>query len=126
MLSLLFCVFSLVFGHVTCKTRFFENKWNKVKVYAYVSKFVYFSCFWTIIGGSKYAIVTTNNACCNTPGVCHQLSSGFELKYDRLSSDEDVKIQSLKMSPNFNLDNTLSTKHGRQSTKGMPKVVICW
>jgi hypothetical protein len=45
---------------VSCKTCFSENKWNKVKVYAYVSKFVYFSYFWTIIGGSKYAIVTTN------------------------------------------------------------------
>jgi hypothetical protein len=31
---------------------------------------------------------------CNTPGVCHSLSSGFELKHDRLSGDE----------PNLNLD----------------------
>jgi hypothetical protein len=29
---------------------------------------------------------------CNTRGVCHQLSSGFELKHDRLSGDEDVKV----------------------------------
>jgi hypothetical protein len=29
---------------------------------------------------------------CNTPGVCHQLSSGFELKHDRLSGDDDVKV----------------------------------
>jgi hypothetical protein len=56
----LFCVFSLVSRYVSCKTCFSENKWNKVKVYAYVSKFVYFSCFWTIIGGSKYALVTAN------------------------------------------------------------------
>jgi hypothetical protein len=28
---------------------------------------------------------------CNTPGVCHSLSSGFELKHDRLSRDDDVK-----------------------------------
>jgi hypothetical protein len=28
---------------------------------------------------------------CNTPGVCHSLSSGFELKHDRLSGDDDVK-----------------------------------
>jgi hypothetical protein len=27
----------------------------------YVSKFVYFSYFWTIVGSSKYAIVTTNS-----------------------------------------------------------------
>jgi hypothetical protein len=33
---------------------------------------------------------------CNTPGVCHSLSSGFELKHDRLSGDE----------PNLNLDVT--------------------
>ena len=25
---------------------------------------------------------------CNTPGVCHQLSNGFELKHDRLSGDD--------------------------------------
>jgi hypothetical protein len=30
--------------------------------YMHVSKFVYFSCFWTIIGGSKYAIVTANKS----------------------------------------------------------------
>jgi hypothetical protein len=30
---------------------------------------------------------------CNTPGVCHSLSSGFELKHDRLSGDEpDLKL----------------------------------
>jgi hypothetical protein len=29
---------------------------------------------------------------CNTPGVCHQLSNGFELKHDRLSGDDDVKV----------------------------------
>jgi hypothetical protein len=30
---------------------------------------------------------------CNTPGVCHSLSSGFELKKnDRLSGDENVKV----------------------------------
>jgi hypothetical protein len=29
---------------------------------------------------------------CNTPGVCHQLSSGFELKHGRLSGDDDVKV----------------------------------
>jgi hypothetical protein len=28
---------------------------------------------------------------CNTLGVCHSLSSGFELKHDRLSGDDDVK-----------------------------------
>jgi hypothetical protein len=29
---------------------------------------------------------------CNTLGVCHSLSSGFELKHDRLSGDDDVKV----------------------------------
>jgi hypothetical protein len=29
---------------------------------------------------------------CNTPGVCHSLSSGFELKHDRLSGDDDGKV----------------------------------
>jgi hypothetical protein len=29
---------------------------------------------------------------CNTLGVCHSLSSGFELKHDRLSRDDDGKV----------------------------------
>jgi hypothetical protein len=29
---------------------------------------------------------------CNTLGVCHSLSSGFELKYDILSGDDIVKV----------------------------------
>jgi hypothetical protein len=29
---------------------------------------------------------------CNTLGVCHSLSSEFELKYDRLSEDDNVKV----------------------------------
>jgi hypothetical protein len=43
---------------------------------------------------------------CNTPGVCHQLSNEFELKHDKLSGDEDVKVKPIAMSPNLNLDNT--------------------
>ena len=42
----------------------------------------------------------------NTPGVCHQLSNGFELKYDMLSGDEGVKIKSTRVSSNLNLGNT--------------------
>ena len=42
----------------------------------------------------------------NTPGVCHQLSNGFELKHDMLSGDEGVKIKSIRVSSNLNLDNT--------------------
>jgi hypothetical protein len=29
---------------------------------------------------------------CNTLGIYHQLSSGFKLKHDRSSGDEDVKV----------------------------------
>jgi hypothetical protein len=29
---------------------------------------------------------------CNTPGVYHSLGSGFELKHDRLSGDDDGKV----------------------------------
>ena len=43
---------------------------------------------------------------CNTPGVCHQLSNGFELKHHMLSGDEGVKIKSTRVSSNLNLDNT--------------------
>ena len=32
---------------------------------------------------------------CNTPGVYHQLSNGFELKHDMLSGDDGVKIKSI-------------------------------
>jgi hypothetical protein len=41
---------------------------------------------------------------CNTPGVCHPLRSGFELKHDRLSGDEEVNVKPMEMSPNLNLD----------------------
>ena len=43
---------------------------------------------------------------CNTPGVCHQLSNGFEFEHDMLSGDEGVKIKSTRVSSNLNLDNT--------------------
>ena len=43
---------------------------------------------------------------CNTLGVCHQLSNGFELKHDKLSGDEGVKIKSTRVSSNLNLGNT--------------------
>jgi hypothetical protein len=29
---------------------------------------------------------------CNTPGVYHQLGSGFELKHDKLGGDDNVKV----------------------------------
>ena len=45
---------------------------------------------------------------CNTLGVCHQLSNGFELKHDMLSGDEGGKIKSTRVSSNSNLDNTPS------------------
>ena len=41
---------------------------------------------------------------CNTPGVCHQLSNGFELKHGILSDDEDVKVEPIETSPNLNLE----------------------
>ena len=43
---------------------------------------------------------------CNTPGVCHPLRNGFELKHDLLSGDEGVKIKSTRASSNLNLSNT--------------------
>jgi hypothetical protein len=44
--------------------------------------------FQNLIGISKLTLKQ-----CNTPGVCHSLSSGFDLKYDRLSGDEpDLKL----------------------------------
>jgi hypothetical protein len=43
-----------------------------------------------------YILGRLKNGTCNTLGVCHSLSSGFELKHDRLSRGE----------PNLNLDVT--------------------
>jgi hypothetical protein len=37
-------------------------------------------------------IVNGYDCVCNTPGVYHQLSSGFKLKHDRLSEDDNVKV----------------------------------
>jgi len=59
---------------------------------------VHLSCDWT-----RCFEVTE---CCNTLGVCHQLSNGFELKHGMLSGDEGVKIKSTRVSSNLNLDNT--------------------
>jgi hypothetical protein len=36
--------------------------------------------------------IDSNQGWCNTPDVCHHLSSGFELKHDRLSGEDDVKV----------------------------------
>ena len=41
---------------------------------------------------------------CNTPGVCHQLSNGFELKHSMLSDDEDGKVKPMERSHHLNLD----------------------
>jgi hypothetical protein len=42
--------------------------------------------------GAANAWVTAPPGACNTPGVCHSVSSGFELKHDRLSGDDNVKV----------------------------------
>ena len=52
----------------------------------------------------KICIAIFYNWSCNTPGVCHQLSNGFELKHGILSDGEDAKVQPIEMSPNLNLD----------------------
>ena len=43
---------------------------------------------------SRPIAAATANGHCNTPGVCHQLSNGFELKHDMSSGNEGVKIKS--------------------------------
>jgi hypothetical protein len=42
-----FCAFSLVSGYLLAKHVFSRNKWNQVKVYAYVLKDCSFLLFWT-------------------------------------------------------------------------------
>lgn len=41
---------------------------------------------------------------CNTPGVYHQLSNGFELKHDGLRGAKDAKFKPMEMSRNLNLE----------------------
>ena len=53
-----------------------------------------------------YQSKCTKYTICNTLGVCHQLSNGFELKHDMLSGHEGVKIKSTSVSSNVNLGNT--------------------
>jgi len=43
---------------------------------------------------------------CNTPGVCNQLSYGFELNHAMLSGDQGVEVKFMKRKPNLNLHNT--------------------
>jgi hypothetical protein len=57
-----------------------------------------------VVSALYYVITKKRLALCNTLGVCHSLSSGFELKHDRLSGDEDIKVKPMEMSPNLNLD----------------------
>jgi hypothetical protein len=54
-----FYAFSPISGFLSAKHIFFENKRSKVN--AYVLKDCLFLLFWTIIGGSRYAIVTVNS-----------------------------------------------------------------
>ena len=49
---------------------------------------------------------SVHDGSCNTPGVCHQLSNGFELQHGMLGDDEGVKIRSTRASSNLNLSNT--------------------
>jgi hypothetical protein len=37
-------------------------------------------------------ILIVHHILCNTPGVDHQLGSGFKLKHDSLSGDDNVKV----------------------------------
>ena len=55
-----------------------------------------------VIGVRKTSMVDGDS--CNTPGVCHRLSNGFELKHGILSDDEDVNVKPIETSPNLNLD----------------------
>ena len=57
-----------------------------------------------MVQASQFCGKAHEDASCNTPGVCHQLSNGFELKHGILSDDEDAKVQPIEMSPNLNLD----------------------
>jgi hypothetical protein len=54
--------------------------------------------------GFDVAAALLGGRTCNTPGVYHQLSSGFKLKHDRFSVDDDAKVKPMEINPNLNLD----------------------
>ena len=54
--------FPLVFEYESCKTYFFQYKWNYVKVKAYVSKDCLFLLFWTLFGSRIQSLVTANKS----------------------------------------------------------------
>jgi hypothetical protein len=43
-------------------------------------------------GREKWRFGEETETKCNTPGVYHQLGSGFELKHDKLGGDDNVKV----------------------------------
>jgi hypothetical protein len=43
----------------------------------------------------EIVLILTQGRCCNTPGICYQLSSGFELKHDKLSNVEGAYFMCL-------------------------------
>jgi hypothetical protein len=47
---------------------------------------------WKVLRTESQDAILLRGEGCNTPGVCHQLSSEFELKHNRLSGDDDVKV----------------------------------
>ena len=49
---------------------------------------------------------------CNTPGVYHQLSNGFELKHDMSSGNQGVKVKSTWWSSNLNLGHAKFLTYG--------------
>jgi hypothetical protein len=59
---------------------------------------------WNVLHTESRDAILLRGEGCNTRGVCHQLSSGFELKHGSLSGDEDVKVKPMEASPNLNLD----------------------
>jgi hypothetical protein len=59
---------------------------------------------WKVLRTESRDAILLRGEGCNTRGVCHQLTRGFELKHARLSDDEDVKVKPMEASPNPNLD----------------------
>jgi hypothetical protein len=47
---------------------------------------------WKVLRTKSRDVILLRGEGCNTLYVCHHLSSGFELKHDRLSGEDDVKV----------------------------------
>jgi hypothetical protein len=67
---------------------------------------------WKVLRTESRDAILLRGEGCNTRGVCHQLSNGFELKHDMSSDNQGVKIKSTWWSFNLNLGHAQLLTYG--------------